>query len=768
MVTSTSKTMRIRRPTVATVFATSLPACLWISCAAAQSARAAERAQSGALEEIIVTAQKREQNIQDVGMTITAFTGDEIRDFGFTNAQDLAKQTPALSFNLNANDDVSMTFSLRGVGLDDFSAFNEAPVAIYFDGVYQATLAGNNSQLFDLERVEILKGPQGTLYGRNTTGGIVHFISRKPTNEFEGYVDASLGEYSLRRVEAAVSGPLTESLQGRLSGVYIESDGYSEARFPGVEDGGTADEYAVRGQLRVEPNDQSDVLVSAYYIDADFSPTPYEHGSVTLLPDGVTVVSLQPDEPNPLCPGTPGADCLGYQDRDDDPFAQENDRPKRTDLQKFGSSITIDWNLGGATLTSITGYEEVDKLYEEDADAGPIDGIKVDDFLESEQWSEELRLAGGTAPFRWTTGLYYFNRDVHSGPRVDLTGVGFITGRAFAHDETESWALFGQAEYDFTPQWTGVLGLRYTNDRREYELQAVDESGRAVMFGFPPNPIIDFREETVGDLAIHDDDYVTPHVELDWHPNDDWLVYGSWSRGVKSAGFNQDPGLNGPRDPTTIPVDKEELDAYELGFKSTLADGKVRFNAAAFYYDYNDFQAFTFQNLLNLLSNEDAEIYGVEAELQAQPTERWDLRLGVSSLDTTVEGITAQSRPSGASVPLGDREMPLAPDLQLNGLVRYTFPVWNGRLALQGDFTYMDDHFLDLENNPNSFEDAFLVANARVSYATEDNRYEVSLWMQNVGDEEYRTFDGPITGNGYTLQQFGKPRWAGATLRVNF
>jgi len=150
MTTSTSKTMRIRRPTVATVFATSLLACLWISCAAAQSERAAERAQSGALEEIIVTAQKREQNIQDVGMTITAFTGDDIRDFGFTNAQDLAKQTPALSFNLNANDDVSMTFSLRGVGLDDFSAFNEAPVAIYFDGVYQATLAGNNSQLFDL------------------------------------------------------------------------------------------------------------------------------------------------------------------------------------------------------------------------------------------------------------------------------------------------------------------------------------------------------------------------------------------------------------------------------------------------------------------------------------------------------------------------------------------------------------------------------------------------------------------------------------------
>jgi iron complex outermembrane receptor protein len=763
MITSIRKGTRTTGPSVVRAVAIWLPTLLSMSSAAAQSQRP-----PGGLEEIIVTAQKREQNIQDVGMSITAFTADDIRDFGFTNAQDLARQTPALSFNLNANDDVSMTFSLRGVGLDDFSAFNEAPVAIYFDGVYQATLAGNNSQLFDLERVEVLKGPQGTLYGRNTTGGLVHFISRKPTEEFEGYVDASLGEYSLRRLEGAVSGPMNDWLQARLSGVYIESDGYSDARFPGVEDGGNADEYAARLQLRAQPNDRSDLLLSAYYIDADFSPTPYEHGSVTSSPDGVTVVFLPPGEPNPLCPGTPGADCLGYQDRDGDPFAQENDRPKRSDLQKFGAAVTIDWEFDGAIFTSITGYQDVDKLYEEDADAGPIDGIKVDDFVDSEQWSQELRLAGGSNPFRWTTGLYYFDRVVHSGPRVDLTGVGFITGRAFAHDDTESWALFGQAEYDFTPQWTAVLGLRYTQDRREYSLLAVDESGLAEMFGFPPNPIIDFRRDTVGDLALHDDDNVSGHVELDWHPSEHWLVYGSWSRGIKSAGFNQDPGLNGPRDPTTIPVDEEVLYAYELGFKSTLSDGRVRLNAAAFYYDYNDFQAFTFEDLLNKLSNQDAEIYGVEAELQAQPTERWDLRLGVSSLDTTVEGLTAQNRFTGESVALGDREMPLAPDLQVNGLMRYQWPIWNGHLALQGDFTYMDDHFLDLDNNPTSVESGFLVGNARVSYTTEDGRYSVSLWLQNIGDTEYRTFNGPITGNGYTLQQFGKPRWAGASLRVTF
>lgn len=339
------------------------------------------------LEEVIVTAQKREQNSQDIGLSITAFSGDELRDLGMLSAQDVASQTPGLRYTLNANDDASMTFSLRGVGLDDFSAFNEAPVAIYFDEVYQATLAGNNGQLYDVERVEILKGPQGTLYGRNTTGGIVHFLSRRPTDEFEAYLDSSVGENWLHRFEGAVSGPLGETLKARLSGVYSDNEGYSEARLPGVEDSGTGGEYGARLQLLAEPNERVDLLFSTYYADANFIPTPYEHGSVTFLPDGITEVFLPPDQPNPMCPGIPGADCFGYQDRDGDPWAQDNDREKLTDLEKFGATVTINWEFDGFTFTSISAYQDVEKLYEEDSDAGPVDGIKVDDPVESRQWS---------------------------------------------------------------------------------------------------------------------------------------------------------------------------------------------------------------------------------------------------------------------------------------------------------------------------------------------------------------------------------------------
>ena len=226
--------------------------------------------------------------------------------------------------------------------------------------------------------------------------------------------------------------------------------------------------------------------------------------------------------------------------------------------------------------------------------------------------------------------------------------------------------------------------------------------------------------------------------------------------------------MNGPRDPATIPVGEEELTSYEIGFKSTLLDQRMRLNAAAFYYDYNDFQAFSFEDLLNKLSNQDASIKGFEAEMQARPWRGWDFRLGLELLDTNVKGLTRQSRFTGQTVQLGDREMAMAPSAQVNGAVRYEWPVGNGHLALQGDFVYLGKQFLKVDNSPTSVEDAYTVGNARLEYAGQDDRYSVGLWVKNISGTEYRTFNGPITGNGYTLQQFGRPRWFGASFRVNF
>jgi iron complex outermembrane receptor protein len=748
-----------------TAIVAAIVALLSAASANAQNQRAPE---PGALEEVVVTAQKREQNSQDVGLSLTVFSASDLRDLGVTSAQDLAKQTPGLSFNQNANDDVSMTFSLRGVGLNDFSGFNESPVAMYFDGVYQATLAGNNSQLFDIERVEVLKGPQGTLFGRNTTGGLVQFISRKPTDQPEAYADVTVGEFNLRRYEGAVSGPVNNWLKVRVSAVSLENDGYVKEHFPNIADAGSGNEYGLRLQLEATPTERTDVLVSTYYTDAKFIPTPYKHSSVFLGPDGHTVEFLPGNEVNPLCPGKPGADCLGYVDRDPNPWSIDNNRQGLSDLQKFGAAVTIDQTFERFKFTSITAFQNVNKLYQEDSDAGPVPGIQVDDLVNSQQWSQELRLTGGSDPLRWTSGLYYFGRVVRSGPKVDLTGVGFITGQAFVHDDTQSYAAFGQLEYDLTPHWTAIAGLRYTHERRVFDLIADDESGLAVSFGFPPNPIIDFSPATVGDLAVHDNGSVSARAELEWRPTDLVMLYSSWARGVKGAGFNQDPGLNGPRDPNTIPVGQEVLNAYELGIKSTEWTGKLRANAAVFYYDYKGFQAFTFENLLNELSNKNAQIYGFEADIQAHPTEGWYFRLGLELLHSNLEGLTAEDDFTKETVPLGDRQMALAPHVQANGQARYQWPLGNGHLGLQADVSYVGSQYLQIDNNPTSFQPAYAVIDGRLAYATSDDRYSIALWEKNIADKEYRTFNGPIASNGYTLQQFGRPRWVGVTFRVNF
>jgi iron complex outermembrane receptor protein len=205
-----------------------------------------------------------------------------------------------------------------------------------------------------------------------------------------------------------------------------------------------------------------------------------------------------------------------------------------------------------------------------------------------------------------------------------------------------------------------------------------------------------------------------------------------------------------------------------VGFKSTEWGGKARVNAATFYYDYKGFQAFSFQNLLNELVNKNAQIYGFESDVQLRPAEHWDFRLGLELLHTNLVGLTAQDQFTGATVDLGDRQMALAPHAQINGLARYEWPLWNGNLAVQGAVTYLTKQYLQIDNNPTSLQGAYGIIDGRVAYTTSNDRYSVAIWGKNLADREYRTFNGPIASNGYTLQQFGKPRWIGASFRVNF
>ncbi len=752
-----------------------LGGCIAASMLAWVPGHAQESRSGGALGEIVVTAQKREQNLQDVGISVTAFTGDQIRALGFTNTTDVVAMTPGLNYTVPNAESSQINFFLRGVGLNDFADANENPVAVYVDDVYRPAMGGLSFQMFDMERVEVLRGPQGSLFGRNTTGGLVHFISKRPSDELDGYLNLTGADYSQIKIEGAIGGPIGETVAGRISVATNKHDGYTDNRGTGPDYNET-DAKAARGQLLFTPSDSVDVLVNAYYSDNDAAVGAWQH-EATHIVNGQSV-GLGPNEQGlgvdcnldgvvDATDRPPGTDCFGYRDTDGDVFAGEFDRDGRVEVETTGVSLNIDWELENFTITSITAVQNVERLQSEDTDAGPFPLILPTFQAETDTITQELRIAGGSDTFRWLGGVYYFDNEVDGHYLLDLTNLGFVFFDANYTQETDSLALFGQLEFDLSDQWTLIVGARGSSEEKELDYLNVDTSGFFTdVVGLPDNVAFDFDRNSVGDLAIQDHDSYSGKLELDWRPNDDLLFYGSYSRGTKSAGFNvgflDQTLLFASNTVATIPYDEETLSSYELGFKSTLMGGRTRLNASAFYYDYKDFQTFRFELLNQIIFNTDAEVSGLELELQSSPGGGWDLAFGVALLDATAKDI-----PSPAGV-LRDRDMVASPDVAANALVRYEWPAFNGHFAVQAWANYQDELYFDIQNSPVSLEDGYTVGNARVSYAGADDRWELAAFVHNLADEEYLSYTFDFTGPfGFNQQAYGAPRWWGVSFQYN-
>jgi len=731
----------------------------------------------GVLEEIIVTAQKREQSLQDVGVAVTAFTGDQIRQLGFTNTTDVVSMTPGLNYTVPNAESSQINFFLRGVGLNDFADANENPVAVYVDEVYRPAMGGLSFQLFDMERVEVLRGPQGTLFGRNTTGGLVHYISKRPGEVVDGYVNATVGDFSQFKLEGALGGPFSDAVSGRLSLAMNQHDGWTENR--AGPDYNETDARAARGQLLFTPSDAVDLLIGAWWSDNDANVGAWQHQATRFNAAGESV-ALGPDEQDTsvdcnadgiLDAGdarpAPGTDCFGYRDTDGDPWAGEYDRDGRVEVETKGISATLDWEFAtGLTLTSITAIQSVDRLQSEDTEASPFPLILPTFAATTDTLTQELRIAGGSEAVQWLAGLYYFDNEVEGHYNLDLTNLGFVFFDANYRQETDSFALFGQVEFALGDEWTLIAGARVENEEKTLDYLNVDESG-LFEFLFGSDIAFDFGPASVGDLAKHDNDSVSGKIELDWRPGDDLLIYGSISQGTKSAGFNvgflDQTFLFASNTPDTIPFGEETLRSYEIGFKSTIFDGRARFNGSAFYYDYEDFQTFRFELLNQVIFNADAEVTGAELELQASPAEGWDVALGLSVLDATAEGI-----PSPVDGSPRKRDMVAAPDFSANALVRYEWPAFGGHLAAQAWANYQSETFYDIQNAPVSREDGYTVGNLRFSYTSGDGAWELAAFAHNITEEEYLAYTFDFTGVfGFNQQAYGPPRWVGLSLQYN-
>ena len=788
------------------------------------------------LEEVIVTAQKREQNLQEIGISVTAYTGDQLMELGLTDTVDLTTMTPGLQYTVPNAEGSQINFFLRGVGLNEVSDANENPVAVYYDGVYRAAMGGLHLQMFDMERAEVLRGPQGTLFGRNASGGLIHFISKKPTEEFEAYIQAGLESFGTVKGESVINGAITDNLLARVSLATNQNSGYVDNRFTGLDpvsgtDPGDFNETnakAGRLQLLWKASEDLETLIKFHYSynrgqvggwqnqPSTFpvlDPTPNE-----TFPNGVPDLDrriMTPDnQRNVFCldPGTGlnnvdyglpgGTDCFGYRDSDGDPHAGEFDRDGDTSVTAAGISVQIDWDLGWAQATSISAFDHVDRTQEEDTDSSPTNFLQVDFNAIPEQFTQELRLSGEGDRYRWQTGFYYFNWDVEGDYNLNIVDNPFVNPTSpydFAFDvqykqDTESWSFFGQGEYDLTDQFTLIAGIRYTEEEKEMDYSMVDRTtycpipglnlgvgGCIATFDFievsnfigapfrpTPNTALLFNESTVGDLAKHDRNNVTALVELDWKPNDDLLIYGKYSRGVKSAGFNatfMDASfIFFSQVPETVPFGDETLTSYEAGFKATLFGGTTRLNASAFYYDYEDFQTFRFEFLSSVIFNTDAEIYGGEIELQTSPWEGWDFLIGASFLDATAEDI-----PATGTGTIRDTTPVAAPDVTVNGMARYQWDMYGGSVAAIASFFYQDEIFYDIQNYDISLADSYIVGNFRLQWLSPGQQWNVAAFVNNIADEEYitYTFDFTLPG-GFNQLHYGKPRWFGGSVRYSW
>jgi len=727
---------------------------LAVAVAAHMSLMAAS-AGAAVLEEVVVTAQKREQSIQDVGIAITAFTGDQLEQLGWTNAQQVTAMAPGVT-TIQPNGEANYAVAIRGVANSDFTTNVESPVALYVDEVYISQMSGAGFLLYDMDRVEILRGPQGTLFGRNATGGLVHYITKKPSEELDGYIMGTVGDYDQYKVEGAVGGG-NDLVSVRFSGAYNEADGYINNRYPNSDKLNNANDKSYRAQLLFTPNEDIDLLLNV------------RHGQQNIDTGFFKYVSSV--EPGKLTPGVPNPVLDGYTDNTGDVYSGEYNDPGYNELETDGYTATLNWQFSGMTLTSITDYSTTKRKYIEDSDASPLSFFNFFLNTDAEQTSQEFRLSGDTDKFNWVTGVYYLGLDLDDsngvisdpffGPVPTAGAEGGIQNPYTSN--LDSYSIFGEIDYNLSDTMQLVLGARYIEDEKDFKY-----TSSVVEFINPDQRDFDAKNNVVdlAELASYKgsrkDGEWSGRVVLNWDLNQDWMVYGSWNRGVRGGGYNApifplSPPLD--YDDATMTYDPEILYSYEIGFKSTIMDGLARFNGAMYYYDYQDYQAFYITGVDTITFNTDATSTGAELELQASPIEGMDLLLGASYNDIDVD------------LPGGDVPSVVSPEWNLNAMVRYEWPLFGGYVAAQADAVYIDTVYFALTGLETVKQDGYTVANVSLSYTTEDRKWMARAFVDNVGDKEYlvQTFDLSSTDVlGMTEQYYGRPQWWGVSLQYNF
>ncbi len=723
------------------------------------------------IEEIIVTATRRETNVQNTGISVTALSAETLEQFNITSTDELTIVTPGLMFQNGGGSPLVGLVSIRGVSQNDFAGHIESPNALYVDEVYQPSISTNSIKMFDTSRVEVLRGPQGTLFGRNATGGLIHVVTNKPTEERDGYLKANGGSFNSYGVEGAVGGPLSDTVNGRLAVFFSGADGYIKNDIGPDQQGD--DTKAARLHLAFNPNEKLDILLTANIYDygVDGIGGAFSAGATV---DPVTGFGI---------PAGPANNSItGYVDADGDKYTGSFNQPGFLNrlYKSFSGKITYA-ATDNLDVVSISNYQNIRTTYLEDNDLSPLPFTEFNQSALIDVVSEELRLehdAGGT--LRWSAGVYFINIDGNYTQGLGVTPPPFFDAAAVALSQkavysldTTSYSVFGQAEYDFSDKLTLTAGLRWTYDEKDYAyntdaglfIGGVQVPG-VIPLGTPPGTLIEAVANS-GGAGVSDsanEGGISARLQLDYSMSEDWLLYASFNKGYKS--FNYNAGFAGFAPFADLRFKGEDIFAYEIGSKLDFWDGKGRWNISGYYYDYNDYQAFDQRGLNFTLFNTDASINGVDTELTLRPGPDTTLIVGAAYLDTKVKNVLIGTDPlNPISV---DREAPQSPKFTLSGAIIHDFHVGDGIVSLQLSAYYNSGYFSQLTNSPITDIPDYVVMNGRLTYTSASGKYQISAFARNLLDKEYINYAFDIASNGFQEQNLGIPRWAGVEARYNF
>jgi len=729
-----------------TPLATSIGAALLLMAFGAPPTVHAQASAQPPTQEVTISARKRDERAVDVPLSISVVSGDEVRDRGAIRISEVP--IPNVSF-LGVENNALTNFTVRGVQSQNRSNIGfDSGIGVYVDGIYMGRNAAFNQETFDVERVEFLRGPQGTLFGKNSIAGAVSIVTREPSRTFTATGSLDLGTDNQRRLSAYVSAPLgSDTVRGSIAAYSGKRDGYMDNAATGTQ-GGTEDVYSVRGKLLFKPSAGLDITLAGDYLkDKSIMASPH-------IVSGYGFIAGSSD------------------------FTSNVNVPTNAGRTVQGLGGTINYDLGnGLLLTSITSVRKLDTTRTADTDVGPTDIVASNGTSKQDQWSQELRIASNRkSQLQYVAGLYYYEQKASSTSRSTFGPVAPVfapirstTGNTFGDIDTTNAAVFGNADWNVSEQLTLTGGLRYTSEKKDLAFQ------QDVTFPAFLAPSLPLEHDS---MSTND---VTPMLSARWRLEKDAIVYGTYSKGFRSGGWNVDNvTAGGPTSFAQTRFGDETMNNYELGAKASLMEGMLNLSGAIFRMDYDDIQLTKQVQVLGgggavvgLVTNAGkARIDGAEIEATLRPMQALRISAGIGYADARYTDYTDTSGTTAVS--FNGNRLNYAPTLTSNLSGIYTVPVPFGSLMMRLDYAHTGDYYIGRENTDAQHIPGRDLVNGRVTLLGESGHWEVALYCNNLLDDRYIVSKGPGgfarpvgAGTNQTVD-YGRPRSYGIIGTFNF